>query len=231
VAWTKRERQNNYAVIFARNFSKLVADALEPTFPGMQSGETPSQALGGTKRVDVNFSTPEAGLGFAISLKSVHFGEKNDGRSHFTHNRKRNDEELRVEATAHHVRQPYAVLAAVLLLPLDSCTDNRRARGPDGRLVPTSSFASWVEYLWPLKGRIEPDDAPDRFELVFVALYARDGSELAFYEVGGPDAVPCPRHGRPRRLLDFASFLGRIKKVYYDRNGKNFAFEGENPPA
>jgi hypothetical protein len=229
--WSKRERQNVYAATFAKNFSKLVADALEPTFPGMQSGETPSQAVGGTKRVDVNFSTPEAGLGFAISLKSVHFGERNDGRSHFTHNMKRNDEELRVEATAHHVRQPYAVLAAVLLLPFDSCIDNRRSRGPDGGLVSTSSFASWVEYLWPLKGRIEPDDAPDRFELVFVALYERDGSELAFYEVGGPDAVPCPRHGRPGRLLDFKNFLGRIKRVYYERNGKDFAFEGESPPA
>ncbi len=198
----------------------------------MRYGETPSQAVGGTKRVDVNLSTPEAGLGFAISLKSVHFGERGDD-SHFTHNRKRNDEELRVEATAHHVRQPYAVLAAVLLLPFTSCVDPRQARGPSGRLVPTSSFASWVEYLWPLKGRIEPDDAPDRFELVFIALYARDGSELGFYEVGLPEeqgGAPCPRHGRPRQLLDFEHFLGRIKRVYYKRNGRDFAFEGEQPP-
>jgi hypothetical protein len=106
IEWTKRERQVVYAVIFAKQFSKVIAAALEPDFPGMQSGETPSQAVGGVKRVDVNFSTPEAGLGFAVSLKSVHFGERNDGASHFTHNMKRNDEELRVEATAHHLRQP-----------------------------------------------------------------------------------------------------------------------------
>ena len=60
--------------------------------------------------------------------------------------------------------------------------------------------------------------------------YERDGSDLAFYEIGGPDTAPCPRHGRPRRLLDFEEFLGRIKKVYYERNGKDFSFEGEAPP-
>lgn len=216
--WSKRERQIVYASTFARYFSKFVADALEPTFPGMKSGETPSQAIGAVKRVDINFSTPEAGLGFAISLKSVHSGEKADGLSHFTHNMKRNDEELRVEATAHHLRQPYAVLAAVLFLPVESCTDRLR----------TSSFASWVEHLWPLKGRIEPDDPPDRFELVFIALYDRDGSELGFYQVGG--GVPCPRKGRPSVLMTFEDSLRLLKRTYYKRNGRDFAFEGEEPP-
>ncbi len=218
-AWTKREKQIVYAVIFAKHFSRAIADAFEPDFPNMQSGETPSVAFGGVKRVDVNFSTPEAGLGFAISLKSVHFGEKSDGASHFTHNMKRNDEELRVEATAHHLRQPYAVLVALLFLPFQSCDDRTR----------TSSFATWVEHLWPLKGRTGPDGPPDRFELVFVALYSRDGSELGFYEVGG--SVACPRKGRPRQLLTFSQFVQRIKQTYYVRNGKDFAFEGEKPPA
>lgn len=217
--WSKRERQTVHASVFARHFSKFVADALERDFPGMKSGETPSQAIGAVKRVDINFSTPEAGLGFAVSLKSVHVGEKSDGLSHFAHNMKRNDEELRVEATAHHLRQPYAVLAAVLFLPFESCTDRTN----------TSSFAAWVEHLWPLKGRIEPDDPPDRFELVFIALYARDGSELGFYQVGGK--VGCPRKGRPATLMSFDDFLRMLKTTYYKRNGKDFAFEGEEPPA
>jgi hypothetical protein len=217
---TNQQRQTVYAAIFAKHFGKAIREALEPEFPGMKSGETPSQAVLGVKRVDVNYSTPEAGLGFAVSLKSVHFGEQGDD-SHFTHNIKRNDEELRVEATAHHLRQPYAVLVAVVVLPFTSCTD---------RPGDTSSFAAWVEHLWALKGRVEPDDPPDRFELVFVALYARNGSELLFFEVGGEPPASCPKKGRPTQLLTFEQFLRRIKRTYYKRNGRDFAFEGDEPP-
>jgi len=216
-SWEKRERQLAYAILFARHIGRYIAESLRPDFPEIQSGENPSQSVSGVKRVDINFSTPEAGLGFAISLKSVHFGEKDNGDAHFTHNIKRNDEELRVEATAHHLRQPYAVLVAVVFLPFESCVDRSR----------TSSFARWVEKLWPLKGRGEPDDPPDRFELVFVALYARNGKELHFYQVGGE--VKCPRQGRPSSLLTFEEFCRLIKRTYYKRNGKDFAFEGEDP--
>lgn len=217
----KREKpvvkeQLSFAIYFAKHMSREIASAFERDFPGVRSGETPSQSVRGPKRVDLNYSTPETGLGLAISFKSVHFGEKAHGAADFTHNMKRNDEELRVEATAHHLRQPYSVLVAVIFLPIDACLD-----------FETSSFASWVEYLWPLKGRTEPEDPPDRFELVFVALYARDGSDLGFYQVGGD--VGCPRTGRPRRLLSLSEFVALVTKVYKIRNGQDFFFEGEEP--
>jgi len=205
-----------FAISFAKHMEAEVAKALDPHFPGIISGETPSRAARGMKRVDVKYSTPEAGLGLALSFKSVHFGERDSGDTRFTHNMKRNDEELRVEATGHHLRQPYAVMGAVLFLPFESCRDMTK-----------SSFAAWVEYLWPLKGRVEPEDPPDRFELVFVALYARDASELGFYEVGG--ATPCPKKGRPRKLLSLGEFLRRIQETYDRRNGRDFFFEGEGP--
>jgi hypothetical protein len=166
--------------------------------------------------VDLSYSTPEMGLGLAVSFKSVHLGEEEGGNADFVHNMKRNDEELRVEATAHHLRQPYAVMAAILFLPFEACED-----------FETSSFASWVEYLWPLKGREEPEDAPDRFELVFIGLYARDGSDLDFYELGGP--VKCPRTGRPRDLLTLADLVRRLRVTYDRRNARDFFFEGEEP--
>ena len=212
------KEQLSFAIYFARHMSAEVAVALRPNFPTVRSGETPSQSVRGPKRVDLNYSTPEAGLGFAISFKSVHFGEKRNGDADFIHNLKRNDEELRVEATAHHLRQPYAVLVATVFLPTEACTD-----------FDTSSFASWVEYLWPLKGRKEPEDPPDLFELAFVALYARDGSEFGFYEIGGD--VKCPRTGRPRRLMSLKAFLERVTRVYNKRNGRDFFFEGEEPPS
>ena len=215
-----------FAIYFARHIGASIADALRAEFPEVKSGENPSRSVSGVKRVDVNYSTPESGLGFAISLKSVHSGEAEDGAAGFTHNLKRNDEELRVEATGHHLRGPYAVLVAVVFLPFESCQDTAR---PTPRTpFPVSSFAAWVQYLWPLKGRADPEDPPDRFELVFVALYARDGTELGFYQVGGD--VRCPRSGRPSGLLTFQDFLRLVKATYYKRNGKDFAFEGEEPP-
>jgi hypothetical protein len=209
----------SFAIYFAKYMSAEVAEALvaiDSDFAGVRSGENPSQAVRGPKRVDLNYSTPQAGLGLAMSFKSVHFGEKSSGNAHFIHNKKRNDEELRVEATEHHLRQPYAVMVAVVFLPFQSCTD-----------FETSSFGSWVEYLWPLKGRKATEDAPDRFELVFIGLYERDGSRLGFYEVGG--MVECPRTGEPKALLGLAEFLKRVKAVYDQRNGKDFFFEGERP--
>jgi len=217
----KFKRDLTFAIRFAKHMSEGIARALQPHFPGTVGGEQPSRASRGTKRVDVRYSTPEMGLGFAVSLKSVHFGERDSGNAKFTHNLKRNDEELRVEATGHHLRQPYAVMAAVVFLPFESCDDRgRRARDP-------SSFASWVEYLWPLKGREEPEDPPDQYELVFVALYARDGGDLGFYEVGGK--VACPRRGRPASLLPLSEFLDRLRTTYITRNSQDFWFEGEEP--
>jgi hypothetical protein len=214
-----KKPQLSFAIYFARHMGSFMAEGFRPDFPEVQSGEKQSQAVSGPKRVDVNYSTTAAGLGFAISLKSVHFGEKANGTVDFIHNMKRNDEELRVEATAHHLRQPYAVLAAVVFLPFESCID-----------LPTSSFASWVRYLWPLKGRSEPEDPPDRFELVFIGLYDRRGTAMGFYQVGGKD-VECPRHGQPKKLLAFDGFLKLVKSTYLKRNGKDFYFEGEEPPA
>ena len=206
--------QLNYSIYFGRRFGDAIADALRPFFgEGVKSGEIPSHAVSGSKRVDVRYSTAEMGLGLAVSLKSVHRGEKKDGDANFIHNMKRNDEEFRVEATGHHLRQPYSVLVAVLVLPFQACSD----------IAPISSFARWVEYLWPLKGRLKPEDRPDTFELVSIALYSRTGNdELGFYELGGD--VACPKQGRPERLLAFADFIARIKEIFDARNGQDFVF-------
>jgi hypothetical protein len=214
----KFKKELKFSIAFAKHMGIEVADALQHSgFPGTVSGEKLSQAVRGMKRVDVKYATREAGLGLALSFKSVHIGEEDGGNAGFIHNMKRNDEELRVEATGHHLRQPYAVMAAIVFLPLESYQDGDEQ----------SSFASWVEYLWPLRGRTESEDPPDRYELVFLGLYARDGSKLGFYEIGG--RVPCPRKGPPKELLSFGDFLGRLRKIYDARNGRDFFFEGEEP--
>lgn len=215
-----------YSTAFANAMAIYVANALRKRFPEIKpdpsgaGGESPARALRSLKRLDVNFSTPEAGLGVGISLKSVHLRDKNP-KHRYHHNRKRNDEELRVEAAGYHQRQPYSVLVAVVVLPFEACDDSGDS---DNR---PSSFGMWVQYLWPLARRADPNDDVDRFEHVFVALYETDGSDLVFFDV----TEPPPRKGRPENTLAINQFVARIAETYDKRNSLDFRWEeGERDP-
>jgi len=196
-----------------------VANAFRSKFPEIKPDrdgrgvESPSQAVRGLKKLDVNYSTPQAGLCFGISLKSVHQPDKNPTHR-FHHNMKRNDEELRVEAAGYHQRQPYAVLVAVVVLPFEACDD------ADTR---PSSFGKWVKYLWPLAQRHGAHDDVDRFELVFVALYDAKSGALAFFDVSEPP----PMRGRPAGTLTLEGFVDRVVATYKKRNSLDFRWEGD----
>jgi hypothetical protein len=120
-----RDAKTKYATRFANAMAICIANGMREQFPAIlpdkdgRGVESPAQSVRGPKKLDVNYSTPQLGLGFGISLKSVHFKEKE--KFAYTHNRKRNDEELRTEAAAYHQRQPYAVMIAVIMLPYDAC--------------------------------------------------------------------------------------------------------------
>lgn len=217
--------KTKYATHFANKMAILIANELRVRFPEVKPDargkgvESPAQALHGLKKLDVNYSTIQAGLGLGVSLKSVHVPDKNP-RQRFHHNMKRNDEELRAEAAAYHQRQPYAVLVAVVVLPFEACEDGEAAR--------PSSFGTWVKYLWPLGNREDPQGDFDRFERVFVSLYDPDTAELGFYDV----KTPPPRTGRPAQLLSFEGFVGQIVETYEKRNQLDFRWEdGERDPS
>jgi hypothetical protein len=183
----------------------------------------------GQKQLDINFSTPQHGLALGISLKSVHIREAG-GR--YTHNMKRNEEELRIEASGYHQRQPYAVMVGVLFLPFDSCNDGKKEN--------PSSFGSWVRHLRPYVGRVDPEDEVDKFEKLYVGLYEPDGTDLRFFDI---EADP-PKNGRPardgtvraedgrvRRLLTYAEFLEIVYHRYLARNSAAFRWaNGEEAP-
>jgi len=213
------EEKRTYATRFADKMAICIANGLRERFPGIlpdESGrgvESPAQSVRGPKKLDVNYSTPQLGLGFGISLKSVHFREK--PYRGFIHNMKRNDEELRTEASGYHQRQPYAVMIAVVFLPSDAC-DDASLRHP-------SSFGSWVKYLRPLAQRHAPHDDIARYERVFVGLYHRGGEEMQFFDVENPP----PRIGRPRNLLTYYEFLDEIEKTYLRRNASEFEWAEE----
>lgn len=233
--------KGQYAVRFAERFAELIARGLTPKFPGIEA--SPRRSAGsvrGAKQLDVNYSTPQLGLGLGISLKSVHIRESTGGQR-YTHNLKRNEEELRVEASGYHKRQPYAVMVGVMCLPFDSCSDAKGPRNP-------SSFGSWVRHLRPFTGRVSPLEEDDRFERIYIALYQPDGSDLRFFDVRtapprnglppsqGPLFDSARLEARPLRLLTFDEFLNEVERCFLERNHADFTWsdgdqaEGEREP-
>lgn len=222
------ELKRTYSTRFANHMAVCIANGLRAAFPEVLPGpdgkglESPAQSVHGPKKLDVNYSTPQLGLGFGISLKAVHFAEKE--KFGYVHNRKRNDEELRSEASGYHKRQPYAVMIAVMFLPDEACEDSQ----PKGM----SSFGAWVKYLRPLSGRATAHDDIDRYERVFVGLYSRDGVRMEFFDV---DDAP-PKRGRPKTLLTYGDFLKEVEDTFLRRNSADFAWaddeakESDEPP-
>ena len=222
------ELKRTYSTRFANHMAVCIANGLRPAFPEVLPGadgkglESPAQSVRGPKKLDVNYSTPQLGLGFGLSLKAVHFREKE--KFGYVHNRKRNDEELRSEAAGYHKRQPYAVMIAVMFLPYESCDDAQPRN--------MSSFGAWVKYLRPLSGRSSAHEDIDRYERVFIGLYAKDGSRMEFFDV---DKAP-PKQGRPKVLLNYVEFLDEVERTFLRRNSADFqwaddeAVETDEPP-
>jgi hypothetical protein len=216
--------QIKYAVRFANAMGEHLARDLDERLPGITATpqRTAKSAGGKPKQLDVNYSTTATGLALGISLKSVHIREKG-GR--YTHNYKRNEEELRIEALGYHKRQPYAAMIGVLFLPFDSCDDGK---------VGASSFGGWVRHLRPYAARSGPRDDEDRFEKIYIALYEPDGTDLRFFDV----ELSPPQRGRPRlkgstrdptgrlwRALTYAEFLDAIYHLFLQRNNADFRWD------
>jgi hypothetical protein len=209
----------DYAVRFAELIADRMAADLTPLLGGITATtkRTAGSMGGKTKQLDVNFSTPRLGLALGISLKSVHTRDRK-GAKRYTHNMKRNEEELRVEASGYHKRQPYAVMIAVLFLPFDSCQDGKA--GP-------SSFGSWVRHLRPYTGRREADDDIDKFERIFIGLYETNGSDLRFFDT----SLDPPKNARPKNTSSYAQFLDVAYHDYLARNDSVFKWaSGEEEP-
>ena len=226
-ASSTQSEKTNYAVRFADKMADEFAIDLAPFFPEIEASTARTAASSqGKKQLDVNFSTPKLGLALGISLKSVHTRDATKP-NRYTHNMKRNDEELGIEATVYHERQPYAVMIAVIFLPLDSCTDAKTRTNP-------SSFGSWVQKLRSRVGRVEPDDRISLFEKGYIALYKPDGSELRFFDIqSAPPKQGVPKYEGdligldqlPRRLMTYEEFLREVYGAYQLRNHTEFQWD------
>jgi hypothetical protein len=201
-----------------------IADGLRPEFPGIlplsdgSQQESHARTSRGFKKLDVNYSTVELGLGLGVSLKSIGFKDKSTKR--YTKNYSRNDAELRAEATDYHQRQPYTVLVAVLMLPRDSCHDALLGKTQDNGI---SSFGACVRYFRRRANRQTPRDDFDLFERFFIGIHEFEGPERGwcrFVDV----MVPPPRAAEPSETasLSFQEMLRSIKQTYDLRNNPPF---------
>jgi hypothetical protein len=215
---TQAEKKN-YAEILSRELAQRFADRLRSVFPGIlpdpsgKGQESRARTSKGFKKLDVNYSTIELGLGLGVSIKTINFRDAASKR--YTKNYTRADGELRAEASDYHERQPYAVMVAVVFLPIDACDD----AGKGG----VSSFGAAVKIFRERAGRASPKDATMLFERVFVGLYEADGAD--FGKVGFFDVLEAPpKSGRPRTLMTFDALIGAIVRTYDERNAPTFVW-------
>lgn len=218
-------QKKNYAERLSRGLAQRFADALRPHFDGVlpdasgRGQESRVRSAKGFKKLDVNYSTPELGLGLGVSIKTINFPDPKTKR--YTKNYTRADAELRAEATDYHDRQPYAVMVAVVFLPLDSCDDGGKSGAP-------SSFGQSVQIFRYRAGRSKPTDPSMLFERVFIGLY--DTREPTFGKVGFFDVMTAPpKCGQPKELLSFREMVEQIVATYDARNRPKFEWADAEP--
>ncbi|MEV3855071.1 hypothetical protein AB0J38_12180 [Streptomyces sp. NPDC050095] len=210
-----------YATQFANKLAVLFANNLRSTFAGIlphadgTGQESRARTAKGFKKLDVNYSTPELGLGLGVSLKHIH---QRDGKTkRYTKNYSRNDNELRSEAMDYHERQPYAVMIGVLFLPYDAADDCGEKNDP-------SSFGAAVRYFRNRAGRTYVSAPADLFEKFYIALYEHSGEDrgkVDFYDVDRPKP-PFGRRPTPDEVVDFDEFVDEVIRVYDARNDPPF---------
>ena len=215
-----RSEKKNYAERLSRQLARVFADELRPYFSGIlpdehgKGQESRARTSKGFKKLDVNYSTLQLGLALGLSVKTINFPDPKTKR--FTKNYSRNENELRAEATDYHKRQPWAVLVAVIFLPLSSC-DDATPKLEQG----ASSFGSAVRFFRNIALRRSVDDDADRFEAVYIGLYDDDGS-VRFFNV--EHAPPKRRRPSESETYDLATLISQIRDVYDRRNSPPFTW-------
>lgn len=209
-----RAEKKNYAQRLSTSIAQKVADALRhrfktvlPTATGERQ-ESRSMGAGGLKKLDVNYSTAEMGLGLGVSIKTINFKDEKTRR--YTKNVKRVDGELRAEAQDYHRRQPYAVLIALIFMPVDACID--------GSADKSSLWHAWEVFSARAK-RKSPEDEHGRFERLWIGLYETDPGRIGEVHFIRAENPP-PLHGAPIQTESFSEVLAEIITAFQTRNHK-----------
>jgi hypothetical protein len=160
-----RAAKRDFAQRLSTCLAQKISDALRPKFRGILPDErggkheSRSGSASGLKKLDVNYSNPQIGLGLAVSIKTLNF--KDEGTGRFTKNIRRLDGELRAEAQDCHARQPYSVLAGLIFFPEDAAYD--------------SGTKSSLRHAWEVferrGGRRSTNNETSLFERIWICVY------------------------------------------------------------
>jgi len=198
---------------------------LRPRYPDILPREDDtgheSSTLGakGKKRIDVKVWDTDKGLELLVSIKSYSFrdwSKKKQAARRYTKNIKRNRFELQDEAVTIHRRQPFAVMVAMMFMPITACDDGdpTKTQGVQG----ISSFGHAVTVLRSQAGRRSDEDSAERFERIYIGLYEYDDldhrGEIGFFDV---EDLP-PRASRPGNLRPLEDVVEEIVRITTERH-------------
>ena len=206
-----RAVKRNFAQRLSTCLAQKIADALRPKFKGIlpdEKGakhESRSGSASGLKKIDVNYSNPQIGLGLAVSIKTANFKDEKTGR--FTKNIKRLDGELRAEAQDCHTRQPYAVLAALIFFPEEAAHD--------------SNTRSSLRHAWEVferrSGRTSTHNEASLFERMWLCAYNSDKGNFGRVRCFDT-ADEMPVTGLPGEDSTLSDVIGQIERMFRTRN-------------
>lgn len=171
------------ALAFADELRHRGMKGARPAAPGELGGSGAERRMAGglgAKKVDVTWATEEAGLLFAISVKSINFRDKKTGN--FQKNLVNRRGDMLMEAVTLHRRFPFAVLAGFVFLDHGAAADATAKR--------RSTFVNTHHRLRLFTGRDDPAGRDEQYERLYVLLLDANPFEPAIktYEVGQPDA-------------------------------------------
>jgi hypothetical protein len=132
----------------------------------------------GAKKVDVSWSTEQAGLLLGMSIKTINFRDSKTGNFQKNVTNRRGD--MLFEAITLHRRFPYAALVGVLCLDKQAVNDGTQKR--------KSTFENVHPRLRLFSDRKDPAGRDEQFEFFYVALVDGDARSPSFdlYKVGDP---------------------------------------------
>lgn len=180
------------AVAIAQELRSRGLKGVRPAGEGELGGSGAERRMAGglgAKKVDVTWATEEAGLMFAISIKSINFKDKKTNNYQKNLTNRRGD--MLMEAVTLHRRFPYAVLAGFFFL--DNGAANDGTTKPNGLVGRRSTLVNAHLRLKLFTGRNDPAAREEQFERFYLLLVEASpaSARVVAYEVGKPgDVVP-----------------------------------------
>lgn len=133
----------------------------------------------GAKKVDVTWTTEEAGLLLGISIKSINFRDRKSNNFQKNLTNRRGD--MLFEAVTLHRRFPYAVLGGLFFLDEGAKSDETPRR--------RSTFLNAHARFRLFTGREDPGGREEQYERLYIITLNASSNFASFevYKVGKPD--------------------------------------------